>query len=101
MIWASVVSSPWPCDATPKAAVIAPVESMRDLRGLRAGIDRHSGRDRDARPDAGQFGVGRDADTEHSALPLRASRLPHPKLFVAGGLGRPHRDIRRNRSCPR
>ena len=26
---ASVVSSPWPCDATPNAAVTAPVESMR------------------------------------------------------------------------
>ena len=31
MIWASVVSSPWPCDATPNAAVIAPVELMRIL----------------------------------------------------------------------
>ena len=28
MIWASVVSNPWPWEATPKAAVIAPVESM-------------------------------------------------------------------------
>jgi len=31
MIWASVVSSPCPCEATPKAAVIAPVESSRIL----------------------------------------------------------------------
>ena len=28
MICASVVSSPWPCEATPKAAVMAPVESI-------------------------------------------------------------------------
>jgi hypothetical protein len=28
MIWASVVSNPWPWEATPKAAVMAPVESM-------------------------------------------------------------------------
>ena len=29
MIWASVVSSPWPCEAMPNAAVTAPVGSMR------------------------------------------------------------------------
>ena len=31
MIWASVVSSPCPCEATPNAAVIAPVELRRIL----------------------------------------------------------------------
>ena len=29
--WASVVSRPWPCEAMPNVAVMAPVESMRTI----------------------------------------------------------------------
>ena len=38
-----------------------------DGGGLGAGVDRHAGRDRDARADAGQLGVAGDADAEPAA----------------------------------
>ena len=43
---------------------MAPVGIHADDGRLGAGIDRHAGRYRDARADAGQFGVGGDADAE-------------------------------------
>ena len=66
-ICASVVSRPWPCEATPNAARDAAGRIDADDRGFGAGIDRHARRDRDARADAGQFRVAGDADADPAA----------------------------------
>ena len=65
--WASVVSRPWPCEAMPKVAVMAPVEIDAHDRGLGAGIDGHAGRNRDARADAGKLGVAGNPDADPAA----------------------------------
>ena len=96
---ASVVSSPWPCDAMPNAAVTAPVESMRMVDGLGAGVDRHAGRDRDARADAGQLGVARDADAEPFAGRARFGLLAAQRRRSRSSRTRP-RGLRRSRTCP-
>ena len=64
---ASVVSSPWPCEAIPNVAVTAPVEIDAHDRRLGTGVDRHARRNRDTRADAGQFGVAGDADADPAA----------------------------------
>ena len=58
-----------------EAAVTAPVESRRIVAGLGAGVDRHARRRRDARADAGQFGIAGDADAEEPAFGSRAFGL--------------------------
>lgn len=88
-ICASVVSSPCPCEATPKAAVIAPVEIDANIGGFGAGVDGHAGRDRYARADAGQLRVRRNSDAKPAALRARFP-LRHTQRVVtdrvAGGI---------------
>ena len=64
---ASVVSRPWPCEAMPKRGGDGAGRIDAHDRRLGAGVDRHAGRNRDARADAGQFGVAGDADADPAA----------------------------------
>ena len=70
-----------------------------DGRRLGAGVDRHAGRDRDARADAGQLGVARDADAEPFACGARFGLLL-PQRRVADPSGTRPRGLRRSRTCP-
>ncbi len=58
-----------------------------DDRGLGAGIDRHARRHRNARADAGQFGVAGDADADPAAGGARGLLLGAQRVVTDRGAG--------------
>ena len=88
-IWASVVSSPWPCDGTPVKTVTRPAASARIGRALE-------------RAHPGQLHVARDADAEPPAALASAPALARQRArsppSPARGAGPPgSRRCRRSR----